>query len=364
MKHEDDFHFMSKALRLAKRGVGKVHPNPLVGAVLVKNNRIIGQGAHRKFGGPHAEREAILNAKERVAAATLYVTLEPCAHFGKTPPCADFILKNKIKKVVVAARDPNPLVNGRGLGLLKKKGVRVVTGVMEKEATRLNRDFNHWIRKKMPYVTVKIAQSLDGKIATKHGESRWITGDAARRFGHRLRAFSDAVLVGANTVQNDDPLLSVRTAGPGRQPLKIILDSYLRVSPKARLFSKESPGPVMIAVTRKATVRRKSLFRGKAEIVECREKNGKVDLGSLFRFLGRRGIVNLLVEGGGETVGGVLSEKLAHEVYFFVAPLIIGGKNAVTSVGGEGISLLRDAVKIKDLEVRRIGRDFMLHGTF
>ncbi len=361
-KNSKELPFMKEALRLAERGRGRVHPNPLVGAVLVKNNRIIGRGAHERFGGPHAEVNALSTSKVSTKGAALYITLEPCAHHGKTPPCTDLILKKQIKKVVVAAHDPNPLVSGKGLLLLKKSGVHVVTGVMEKEAMALNRDFNYWVRKKTPYVIVKVAQSLDGKIATRTGQSRWITSRAARLFGHKLRAASDAVLVGVNTVLKDNPLLSARGGKTPFQPVKVILDSRLRTPSNARIFSKRSSGAVILAVTRQAPKARWGRFKNKAEILLVKEKAGRVDLAALLKILGKRGILQVLIEGGGETVGCAISQKVVNEIYFFMAPMIMGGKEAIGSVGGAGISLLSQAARIKKGEAAFIGKDLLFHG--
>ncbi len=354
---------MKKAVALARRGIGKVHPNPLVGAVLVKKNHVAGQGFHGSFGAPHAEVNAIQSAKGRGAeGSTLYVTLEPCAHFGKTPPCADFIIRNKIKEVVVGALDPNPLVSSKGIRRLKKAGVRVRTGILKEECEMLNRDFNHWIQKRMPYVIVKVAQSIDGNIATKTGESQWISGEASRRLSQRLRAESDAILVGINTVLQDNPRLSVRHLKKTHQPVKVILDSRLRISSKAQIFSKASPGPVILAVTRKAGKAKQNLFKGKAEILAVREKNGKIDLRALLSLLAKRGILRVLIEGGGEVIGEAFSEKLVQEIYFFIAPKIIGGSEARRSVAGKGIARLKDAFKIRQLKIERIGEDFLIHG--
>ncbi|MBI4352734.1 MAG: bifunctional diaminohydroxyphosphoribosylaminopyrimidine deaminase/5-amino-6-(5-phosphoribosylamino)uracil reductase RibD [Candidatus Omnitrophica bacterium] len=362
-----DVFFMRRAIGLARRGVGRVHPNPLVGAVVVKGGRIIGEGAHEKFGGPHAEVCAIGSAKANPAGSTLYVTLEPCDHFGKTPPCTDFILQKGVRKVVVAAKDPNPLVSGKGLRRLRKKGVRVVTGVLEKEALELNKDFRHWIRKRMPYVTVKVAQSLDGKIATRTGLSRWITGREARLWGHQLRAFSDAVLVGVNTLLKDDPRLDVRLpkGREGRQsaPARVVLDSSLRTPPQARLFSKGTRGPVILAVTKKAAKKRIGLFKGKAEILWVKEKGGRVDLRSLFEMLGKRGIVRVLIEGGGETIASAFAERLVQEAYFLIAPKILGGRKAAPSVGGKGAGTLKEALSLDKVEARFLGKDLLVHGS-
>jgi diaminohydroxyphosphoribosylaminopyrimidine deaminase/5-amino-6-(5-phosphoribosylamino)uracil reductase len=361
----EDTVFMRRAIELAKSGVsGRVHPNPRVGAVVVRAGRIVGEGAHERFGGPHAEVRAIESVKGPVAGSTVYVSLEPCPIFGKTPPCTDLLIRSGVKKVVVGALDPNPKVSGRGIKALKKAGLEVISGVLAKEAGALNRDFAHFMRTGLPYVVVKSAQSLDGKIATRSGKSKWITCEASRRAGHRLRADADAILVGVNTILADDPLLSVRVPGVTPQPFKIVLDSALKTSPRANIFSKASPGPVILAVTRAASRERRKLFDGKAQILETCEKNGRVDLRDLCRRLAARGIVNLLVEGGGETVGAFVSKKLASEAYFFVAPILIGGKAAPGSVGGEGVSELRHAARLKNWSAVASGDDLLIQGEF
>ena len=238
---------MHRALELARRGEGRVHPNPLVGAVFVRNGRVLSEGAHERFGGPHAEVHALKGLK-KTAGATLYVTLEPCDHFGKTPPCTRLLAGSGLRRVVVAMKDPDPRVAGRGIRRLKKSGLRVTLGVLEGEARRLNRHYIHWMKKKIPYVTAKTGQSLDGKIATRTGHSRWITGSAARRRVHELRASSDAILAGVNTVLRDDPLLTVRLSGSHAQPLKVILDTTLKTPASAAIFSKKSPAPVVLFV--------------------------------------------------------------------------------------------------------------------
>ena len=345
---------MKRALAEARKGLGRVHPNPLVGAVLVKKDKVIGSGAHEMFGKAHAEVNAILSSKIDPAGATLYVTLEPCRHFGKTPPCTNFILKHGIKKVVIASRDLNPVVAGKGIQALKKAGVRVVTGVMEKEALELNKDYFHWIKRKMPYAVVKVAQSLDGKISTAGGQSRWITAKASRIFGHRLRAESDATLVGVETVLKDDPLLR-------RAPIKIILDSHLRTPTNAAVFRR---GWVIIAVTKKAPPAKRNKFRSQpAEIIVTKEKKGRVDLTDLFKKLAAKGIVRVLIEGGGEVIASALAEKLVREIYFFIAPKIIGGKKSVGSVGGKDTVVLNQALSLKHLEFHPIGCDWLAHGV-
>ena len=337
-----------------------MHPNPMVGAVVVKNGKILGSGAHEKFGGPHAEVRAFRRVKD-ASGATLYVTLEPCPHTGKTPPCVALILKKKIRRVVIAAKDPNPLVSGRGVAALKKNGVSVVTGVLEREARDLNKAYDYWMRKKVPYAILKFAQSLDGKIADFLGRSRWISGGASRVSSQSLRAASDAILVGINTVLADDPLLSVRSSDSGKQPLKVVLDSHLRTPLNARIFSKASPGRVVIATTVKHTHPQFKKFGSKAEILSLRSRKGRVDLESLFKVLGQRGIVNLLVEGGGEVTAQVLGQNLAREIHCYLAPIVLGGKSAPGSVGGEGLKL-SDALKLRDVSVKKIGEDLLIRG--
>ena len=252
----------------------------------------------------------------------------------------------------MASPDPNPLVSGKGIQALKKAGARVLTGVMQKEAEAMNRDYFYWIKRKMPYTIVKIAQSLDGKIATARGESRWITGTQARALGHRLRGESDAVLVGVETLLKDDPRLR-------RSRVKIVVDSRLRTPFNAAIFSQLSKGRVILAVTRKASAAKLRLFQKKAEVWVVKEKKGRVDLVDLFKQLAKKGIVRLLIEGGGEVIASALTDKLVNEVYFFIAPKIIGGRKAVNSVGGEGVAALSRALSVKHLEMRRVGRDWL-----
>ena len=355
---------MQKALSLAKKGTD-AHPNPRVGAVLVHKGKIISQGFHAHYGGPHAEANAIRRLKSIPAGSTLYTTLEPCAHVGKTPPCADLILKKGIHQVVVGAKDPNPLVSGKGLRILKKAGVQVTQGVLEKEATHLNRDFNHWIRRHTPYVTFKIAQTLDGKIATARGESRWITGEESRRRAHELRAASDAVLVGIRTVLQDDPLLSVRHGNTAARPLKVILDSRLRTPSNAKIFSKESKGTVLIAATRQASASDRRRLEKKAEIwILPHTKDGRIGWPELLRRLGARGVVRLLIEGGGETIASALEAGVAQEAYFFIAPKIMGGKDSVVSVGGAGPRFLKQIKGLRRMSFESLGNDWMARGEF
>lgn len=351
---------MRRALDLARVTAARVHPNPYVGAVVVKDSHVVGEGRHEKFGAAHAEVNALRRAGTRARGATLYVTLEPCPHFGKTPPCADLVAACGVARVVVGALDPNPVVSGRGVRRLRELGLHVDTGVMEREALDLNRDFNHWIRRKTPYAVLKSAQSLDGKIATRTGDSKWITGREARHFGHSLRAEADAILVGVNTVLKDNPRLDARLSGNGRHPVKVVVDSALRTPSRARLFGGRAP--VILAVTKKAPPGRIAHFKGKAAVFVAKERGGRVDLEDLFRELGRRGIVRLLIEGGGEVAAAALERELVREIYAFIAPLIIGGREAVDAVGGAGAKRLRDAVPVKDAEIMRLGEDLLVWG--
>ena len=264
---------MRLALRLAEKGRGRAHPNPLVGAVLAKGGKVLSQGAHEAFGGPHAEVNALRHMKNVPSGSTLYTTLEPCCHIGKTPPCVSLILKKKIGRVVAAMKDPNPRVAGKGLRALRRAGVKVVTGVLDKEAESLNRDFKKWIRTRTPYVTVKVAQTLDGNIETPAGRSCWISGTPSRKFAHRLRSQADAILIGVQTLLKDDPRLTVRLprrmAEPGAKthPMKVILDATLRTPVLAKVFSRQSPAPTLIFTTSRAPKARIQALRRKAEIV-------------------------------------------------------------------------------------------------
>lgn len=347
-----DARWMQEALRQARKAAREaVRPNPTVGAVVVRGGRIVGRGAHLKYGGPHAEVHALSRAGKLAQGATLYVTLEPCAHQGKTPPCTDLILRSGVRRVVFGARDPHPLVSGKGESGLRKAGIPVRRGVLEDECRALNQDWEHWLRTGRPYTIAKIARSLDGHSRTGPRGSRWITGAPARQWAHRLRAVSDAILVGSGTVQADDPLLNVRYTGVQRQPLKVVLDSRLRTSPRSRIFSKASPGPVLLAAARGVPEAKKRRYAGKAEVLEVPvRRDGRLDLNTLFSELGRRGIVSLLVEGGEETLASVLRRGLAQELYVFVAPVVLGG--------GPGLT----GAPLDEISVSAIGRDLVLYG--
>jgi diaminohydroxyphosphoribosylaminopyrimidine deaminase/5-amino-6-(5-phosphoribosylamino)uracil reductase len=361
MSRSDDAAWMRRALKLAARGRLRTSPNPVVGAVLVKRGRVVGEGYHRQVGGPHAEVWALREAGKAAKGATLYVSLEPCCHQGRTPPCTEAIIEAGVARVVAACLDPNPRVNGAGIELLRAAGIAVEAGVMEAEARRLNEGYCKHITTGLPFVALKAAMSLDGKIATARGESKWITGERARAAAHRLRAQHDAVMVGVGTVLADDPQLTVRAAR-GRTPLRVVVDSRARTPPRARLLTADERPPV-VAVTRAAPEARvRRLGRAGALVWKVGARAGKVDLKRLMSRLGAEGVLSVLVEGGGTLAAAVLAAGLVDRVYFFVAPRLIGGASALTPVEGAGVSRLAQAWRIGSLQVRRVGEDLLVSG--
>ncbi|MDP3142399.1 MAG: bifunctional diaminohydroxyphosphoribosylaminopyrimidine deaminase/5-amino-6-(5-phosphoribosylamino)uracil reductase RibD [Candidatus Omnitrophota bacterium] len=354
-----DLYFMNLAKELALKSKGKTFPNPLVGAVIVKDKKIIGLGYHQKAGGPHAEILALRQAKEKAKGARLYVTLEPCSHFGRTPPCVDAILKSGLKEVIIGMKDPNPLNNGKSMKILKKNGIKVRAGFLKEELMKINEPFMKYITKKMPFVTIKVGQSLDGKIATKTGDAQWITAEKTRLFTHRLRRNYDAILVGINTVLKDNPGLNCQ----GKAIKKIIVDSHLRLPINAKIFHKTDPSIIIIAITKFAPVDIIKRFRIKGVVVlVVGKKNKQIDLKVLLKELAKLGISNVLVEGGGEINAALLKERLADKISFFIAPKIIGGNQAINSFGGEGIKFMRQAIELQDVEVKRINHDLWVEG--
>ena len=359
---------MAMALRLAQRGYGRTCPNPMVGAVLVKDGVVIGRGWHRKAGQPHAEIEAMQDAARRghnACGATLYVTLEPCSTHGRTPPCVEAILRHGIAEVVVGATDPNPKHAGRAYEWLRRERIRVVTGVCFEECSRLNEAFNHWIVRRTPFVTVKAAMSLDGKIATAGGESKWITGSRARAFGMRLRRGADAILVGVNTLVKDNPRLTVRSASQpaGEARLRrLVLDPQGRAPADARVFSDEWAALTTWVIGDGVEKRRVDTAGARCRVLIAPTQQGRIDLGWLLARLGEDGVVNLLVEGGGEVNASFLFGGHAHRVVFFYAPLILGGRQAPTGVEGDGAIRLPDALRLREVRSRRIGSDLLLTG--
>jgi diaminohydroxyphosphoribosylaminopyrimidine deaminase/5-amino-6-(5-phosphoribosylamino)uracil reductase len=362
----NDQAMMRRALGLARRGIETASPNPMVGAILVKNGRIIGQGWHHRAGEPHAEIEAFRDAERRgnkVSGATLYVTLEPCSTFGRTPPCTEAILKAGVKKVVVAATDPNPNHAGRGFELLRTHGLQVTTGVLEEAAAELNQAFNHWIVQRTPFVTIKAAMTLDGKIATAQGESKWITGEAARNYGMELRKKSDAILVGVNTILADNPSLTVRDAtGKPQEPARlrrIILDSKARIPLESAVIADSFASLTTVVVTKSAPKARVAALRKKVVVLTA-PGPGRIDLPWLLKDLGAQNVTSLLVEGGGEVNASFLLSKLAHRIAFFYAPKILGGSRSFKAVAGGGVERVEDALKLSRPHWRQLGPDLLL----
>jgi len=360
--------FMRRAMELALKGRGRTSPNPMVGAVLVKNGRVVGEGYHRKAGLPHAEIEALRRAGNKARGADLYVNLEPCCHFGKTPPCTEAILAAGVKKVIVGMRDPNKLVSGKGFRQLKKNGVHVVmvAGVLRKECERLNEVFIKFARTGNPFVVLKTAISLDGKIATSSGESKWITGAKAREKVHQIRNEVDAIVAGAGTIVKDDPFLTTRLkkkSAASKHPVRVILDNEFIVPLKSNVFKNADTERVFYATGKDLPAsRRKELTRRGVDILVLKEKKGKVDLPCLLLALRDRDITSVLIEGGGEVNASALSAGIVDKVMVFVAPILIGGKDAPGPLGGKGIRHLKDAFKIKNMTVNPIGNDFLLEG--
>ncbi len=440
-----DTAYMKLALKLAARGAGWVSPNPMVGAVVVQSDRVVGQGYHRRVGAPHAEVEALRKAGDAARGADLYVTLEPCNHHGRTPPCTEAILAAGVRRVIIAAPDPNPQVTGGGAAFLASRGVEVEVGLLEAQARRLNEAWYKWVATGLPFVIAKAACSLDGKIATAGGESQWLTGEAARTYGHRLRHQVDAILVGVGTVLADDPQLTTRLGekrknferggqgqkatynpslklspptpymgGTGFQPvqgegepainveqpppavlsgeyrenlqfpevtenrkpktenrlskdpIRIVLDSRLRLPVTARLLHLESAAPTWVACTPQAPKDKiEALKKLGAEVLVLPQespKSGRVALKPLLKLLGRRQVQSLLVEGGAETLGAFFDQRLVDKFYFFYAPKFLGGQNAPGILGGHGVAHLKDAHQASDLIIRRIDKDTLITG--
>jgi diaminohydroxyphosphoribosylaminopyrimidine deaminase/5-amino-6-(5-phosphoribosylamino)uracil reductase len=358
---EADRQFMLRAMELAERGKGFVNPNPLVGALIVRGDRIIGEGWHEYYGGLHAERNAFKNCIEDPRGATLYVTLEPCCHHGKTPPCVDAVIEQGIARVVVGLKDPNPLVAGKGLEKLVNAGIEVVTGVEEEVLREQNRVFLKYIATGLPWVTLKTAMTLDGKIAAFTGDARWVTGDDARLRVHRMRSEYMGIMVGSGTVKTDDPLLNCRLEGEHRQPVRIVVDSKASVAFDSQVVRTARVFPLLVAHTVQADEEQLEMIQeaGGGTLL-CEEKDGRVDITDLLKKLGARGIDSVLLEGGGELNYTFVKAGVIDEVYAFIAPKIVGGKTAKTPVEGEGFKRMGEALELSPFAVEAIGRDILL----
>lgn len=358
----EDRDYMNLALQLAGNMKGQTSPNPMVGCVIVKDGEIVGIGSHLKAGGPHAEIHALNMAGDKAKGATAYVTLEPCSHQGRTPPCADALIRQGISKVVVASMDPNPLVAGRGVSKLQNAGVEVITGIMALESYRLNEVFNTFITKQRPFVTVKTASTLDGKVATETGSSRWITGEAARLDVHRMRNVHDAILVGVNTVITDDPQLTTRLPeGSGKNPVRVIMDTTLRIPLHARVLT-DGEAPTWVITTDRANPDKKKWLEDQGIRVFSTGEGPKVDVNRMLSVLGNQLISSLLVEGGSQINSAFLHEKAIDKVVTYIAPKLVAGQDAPTPFGGTGIEEMGQAVSVKDMEVETLGEDIKITG--
>ena len=352
---------MERALELAKKGTGKVNPNPLVGAIIVKNGEIIGEGYHECYGEAHAERNAVNNAIKSVEDSTIYVTLEPCAHYGKTPPCVDLIIEKKFKKVVIGMLDPNELVAGKSIEKLEKNGVEVVVGVKEEECKKLNEIFIKYITSKSPFVILKSGMSLDGKIATYSGKSKWITSKESREDAQNLRNRLNSIMVGVNTVITDDPELTCRINND-KKLIRIVVDTNLRIPLDSKVINNKDKLTI-IATTLNSNENKKQALRDLGiKVIEVSEKNNKVNLKELLRKLGQEGIDSVLIEGGGTLNFSALEENIVDKVIFYIAPKILGGENSKSCIAGIGFSELNQAVNLKDISYRKIGEDLVVEG--
>ena len=363
-----DQEYMLRAIQLAKKGEGWTNPNPMVGAVIVKDGRIIGEGYHKKCGELHAERNAIASLTESAEGATIYVTLEPCCHYGKTPPCTEAIIEQKIKKVVIGSRDPNPKVAGKGAQILRESGITVVQDFMREECDRLNPVFFHYITTKTPYVVMKYAMTLDGKIATKTGASKWITGETARQEVQHMRHRYMGIMAGIGTVLADDPMLNVRVEG-WKSPVRILCDSSLRIPLDSQIVRSAKEYRTIVAyagreeneeITEKITKKIEQLHAKGVDTVCCPDEKGQIDLKKLMTYLGNEGIDSILLEGGGTLNDSALRAGIVKEVHCFIAPKLFGGKNSKTPVQGIGIGLPSEALKLKCTDICRIGEDIRI----
>ena len=355
----EDRDYMALALELAERGAGWTCPNPMVGAVIVKDGRIIGQGYHQRCGALHAEREALAACQSDPCGATLYVTLEPCCHQGRQPPCVDAILAAGIRRVVVGCTDPNPLVGGRGIALLREHGVEVAVGVMEEACRELNRFFFHYILTHRPYVVMKYAMTMDGKIAAYTGDAKWITGEGAREHVHRLRHRCRGILVGVGTVLADDPMLNCRLPG-GRDPVRIICDTHLRTPLTARVVTTAGEIPTLLATCETAPERCRPYEAAGCRVLTLPAREGRVDLGALLDQLGRLEMDSLLLEGGGTLNWTALEQGLVQSVCAYLAPKLLGGAGAKTPVEGTGVPSPEQAFLLKNTRLQQLGEDFLL----
>jgi diaminohydroxyphosphoribosylaminopyrimidine deaminase/5-amino-6-(5-phosphoribosylamino)uracil reductase len=361
---DHDLKYMQESLEFAAEGKGRTSPNPMVGAVVVKDGAVIGRGYHQKAGTPHAEIHALNEAGMGAHGSTLYVTLEPCCHRGRTLPCSDFIIRSRVQRVVVAMKDPNPLVNGKGIRQLRNAGIQVDVGVMENEARELNEFFIKYIATKRPFVILKSAVTLDGKIATRTGDSQWITGESSRKKGHEIRNSVDAILVGVNTVLEDNPSLTTRLSGEAsKDPVRIILDTHLRTPLDARVIVNDSPAKTYIFADGDVARERVRAYQEKGVTVMVAKKSfHRLDFTQVMEDLGRMEITSLLIEGGSEVHASALKKGIVDRVIFFVAPKIMGGGSSKNAIGNLGVDRIKDLVQLENIKIEQIGDDVMVQG--
>ncbi len=355
-------HFMQKALNLAKKYKGLTHPNPAVGAVIVKNGKVIGEGAHKKAGLPHAEREAIKDALEKgydITGSEMYVTLEPCCHYGKTPPCTEAIIDNRIKKVYIASLDPNPLVAGKGAEILKNQGIEVETGILKEQAEELNEDFFFFIKNQKPFIHIKFAETLDGKIATRAGSSKWITGEEARKEAHILRKEAGAVLVGSKTVLEDNPSLTVRHIETERQPKRILIDKLLETPLDYNIFNNEAETLVITSQKADKTKIKQLKQRQNIKVYELPLENGYFRWEDIFEVLKEEGIIHVLVEGGKGIITSLIRENHFQKISAFIAPKIVG-EDGLSVIGKLGIKDISEAIILKITNIKQLGQDILI----
>ena len=353
---------MRQALLLAGKVCGLTSPDPCVGAVIVKDNKIISSGYHDKYASPHAEAYAIKKAGKKAMGSTLYINLEPCSHYGNNPPCADLVVRSGIKRVVAAMQDPNPLVNGKGFKILKKAGIKVEVGLLEKEAKRLNEFFIKHIIAGSPFVILKLALTLDGKIATKTGDSQWISNERSRQYVHTIRNKVDAIMAGIGTILKDDPLLSARKGGKIiKEPYKIIIDPLAQIPLPSKVLKDASKA--IVVSTKKAPAKKiEALKKLGVRVMFPATRGGRIDLKDVFKVLGSENITSILIEGGGNTAAQAIEQKVVDKVTFFISPKIIGGKDAITPVEGSGIKDMKNAIRLKEVEITRFDDDIMVEG--
>lgn len=366
MNKKNDEYYMKKALKLAAKGEGYTTPNPLVGAVVVKNDKIVGKGYHKKAGEPHAEVHALNQAGEKAAGATLYVNLEPCCHLGKTPACSLKIINSKISRLVVAMEDPNPVVAGKGIQDLEEAGIEIKTGVLEQEAKELNEIFIKHMTEEEPFIILKTGQTLDGYLATRTGDSRWVTNEKARKYGHQLRHKVDGILVGVGTVISDNPRLTTRLDDKdGKDPIRIVLDSKLRTPTNANIINEDSESPTFIVTTEdydREKYKKLNKLNNLSIIVLIKDSNGRIDLEQLLKELYKKEITSILIEGGGKVNHSFLETGLIDKIYCFIAPKLLGGNDGIASFNGPGVKKMNNAYELKNIEYELLDGNILCKG--